>query len=195
MIADPARLAAQGMTYEDLATAIRQSTTVDAVGRVPSTYKQFLVVTTNEARSADDIANVVVGHGLHVRDVASVIPGTEDHVRIIAGDGKPAAALNISRQVGGNTLDIADSITGIAKALTATLPPGVHLKPLYDQASLVREAVHSVRDAMLIGAALAVIVLLLFLRHLRITAISASSIPLTLAITVFVMSLGGRHST
>ena len=192
VIADPARLAAQGMTYEDLAAAIRQSTTVNAVGRMPSTYKQFLVVTTNEARSADDIAAVVVGHGLHVRDVASVIPGTEDHVRIIAGDGKPVAALNISRQVGGNTLQIADSITGIAKALAATLPPGVHLKPLYDQASLVREAVHSVRDAMLIGAALAVVVLLLFLRHLRITAISASSIPLTLAITVFVMSLGGQ---
>ncbi|HEY8062156.1 MAG TPA: efflux RND transporter permease subunit [Gemmatimonadales bacterium] len=192
VIADPARLAAQGMTYEELATAIRQSTTVDAVGRMPSTYKQFLIVTTNEAHSAEDIAGVVIGHGLHVRDVATVIPGTEDHVRIIAGDGKPAALLNISRQVGGNSLDIADSVAAIATGLARSLPPGVHLKPLYDQASLVREAVHSVRDAMLIGATLAVIVLLLFLRHLRITAISASSIPLTLAITVFVMSLGGQ---
>ena len=192
VIADPVRLAAHSMTYEDLATAIRQSTTVDAVGRMPSTYKQYLIVTTNEARSADDIADVVVGKGLRVRDVAMVIPGTEDHVRIIAGDGKPAAALNITRQVGGNTLQIADSITAIAAGLSKTLPPGVHLKPLYDQAALVREAVKSVRDAMLIGAALAVIVLLLFLRHARITAISASSIPLTLAITIFIMSLGGQ---
>ena len=192
VIADPARLAAQGMTYEDVATAIRQSTTVDAVGRMPSNYKQYLIVTTNEARSADDIAAIVIGHGVHVRDVASVIPGTEDHVRIISGDGKPAAALNITRQVGGNTLQIADSITGLANGLEKTLPPGVHLKPLYDQASLVREAVTSVRDAMLIGAGLAVIILLLFLRHAKITAISASSIPLTLAITVFIMSLGGQ---
>ncbi len=193
VIADPARLAAQGMTYEDLATAIKQSTTVDAVGRVPSNYKQFLIVTTNEAHSTDDIAAVVVGHGLHVRDLATVIPGTEDHVRIISGvTGKPAALLNIARQVGGNTLQIADSITGIANELAKTLPPGVHLKPLYDQASLVREAVTSVRDAMLVGAGLAVVILLLFLRHARITAISASSIPRTLAITVFIMSLGGQ---
>ncbi|MES1259650.1 MAG: efflux RND transporter permease subunit, partial [Gemmatimonadota bacterium] len=192
VIADPSRLAAQGMTYDELAAAIRGSTTVDAVGRVPSNYKQYLIVTTNEARSADDIAAIVVGHGLHVRDLAAVIPGTEDHVRIIAGDGKPAAALNITRQVGGNTLQIADSITGLANELAKTLPPGVHLKPLYDQASLVREAVTSVRDAMLIGAALAVVILLVFLRHARITAISASSIPLTLAITVFIMSLGGQ---
>ena len=192
VVADPARLAAQNMTYEGLAAAIRQSTTVNAVGRMPSNYKQYLIVTTNEARSADDIGEIVVGHGLHVRDVAMVIPGTEDHVRIIAGDGKPAASLNITRQVGGNALAIADSVTSIANNLAKTLPPGVHLKPLYDQASLVREAVSSVRDAMLIGAALAVIILLLFLRHARITAISASSIPLTLAITVFIMSLGGQ---
>jgi multidrug efflux pump subunit AcrB len=66
------------------------------------------------------------------------------------------------------------------------------VKPIYDQALLVREAVRSVRDAMLIGAALAVIVLLVFLRHGRITAISATSIPLTLAITVFVMRLLGQ---
>src|SRR5206468_635920 len=59
-------------------------------------------------------------------------------------------------------------------------------------AELVREAVRSVRDAMLIGATLAVIVLLAFLRHGRITAISAASIPLTLAITVFIMSMVGQ---
>src|SRR5258708_3924996 len=73
-----------------------------------------------------------------------------------------------------------------------TLPPGVHVKPVYDQAQLVREAVSSVRDAMLIGAALAVLVLLVFLRHGPIPAISATSIPLTLAITVFVMRLLGQ---
>src|SRR5438309_8875372 len=77
-------------------------------------------------------------------------------------------------------------------AIAPTLPPGVHLKPVYDQAELVRAAVHSVRDAMLVGAALAVLVLLAFLRHGRITAISATSIPLTLAITVFVMRMLGQ---
>src|SRR5213079_2827540 len=87
---------------------------------------------------------------------------------------------------------IADSIAAIAQGLRSQLPPGVHLKAVYDQAELVRDAVKSVRDAMIIGAVLAVIILLLFLRHGRITAISASSIPLTMAITVFVMSRVGQ---
>ena len=97
VIADPAKLSAQQMTFTDLATAIQTATTVDAVGRMPEDYRQYLIVTTNEAHSADDIANIVVGHGLRVGDLASVRSGTEDHVRIVAGDGKPAALLNITQ--------------------------------------------------------------------------------------------------
>jgi CzcA family heavy metal efflux pump len=192
VVADPARLAGQQLTFEDVANAIRQATTVTAVGRMPENYRQYLIVSAAEAHSIDDVANVVIGHGVRVRDIASVTSGTEDHVRIIAGDGKPAALLNITRQPGGNTVAIADSVAAIASSLARTLPPGVHLKAVYDQAALVRDAVKSVRDAMLIGAVLAIAVLLLFLRHPRITAISAASIPLTMAITLFVMSLVGQ---
>src|SRR5207248_9530203 len=91
VVADPARLAAQGMTYQDLADAIRQAVTVQAVGRVAQDYRQYLIVTDQEAHGPDDIGGVVIAHGLRVRDVASVQVGTEDHVRIVAGDGKPAA--------------------------------------------------------------------------------------------------------
>ena len=193
VIADPVRLAEQGLSYDDVAAAIRGSTAVNAVGRVAQDYKQYLVVTAPLATSAEQIGNVVLGKGgIRVRDVATVEVGTEDHVRIVAGDGRPAALLNITRQVGGNTTAIADSVAGAAAELSKTLPPGIILKPVYDQASLVRDATKSVRDAMIIGAVLAVIILFLFLRKGRITAISASSIPLTLAITVFIMSLVGQ---
>jgi len=89
VIADPARLASQGMTYGDLADAIRRAITVQAVGRVAQTTGSNLIVTDQEARAPDDIGAVVIRGGLRVRDVASVQLGTEDHVRIIAGDGKP----------------------------------------------------------------------------------------------------------
>jgi CzcA family heavy metal efflux pump len=192
VVADPVRLAEQGLSYEDLATAIRGATSPNAVGRVAQDYKQLLVVTATEATRAEDIANVVVGRGLRVRDVATVELGTEDHVRIIAGDGRPAALLNITRQLDGNTVAIADSVERAAATLRRTLPAGVRLKAVYDQASLVREATRSVRDAMLVGAVLAVAILFVFLRRVRITAISAASIPLTMAITVFVMWLIGQ---
>ena len=172
--------------------AITEATTVNTVGRVSRDYKQYLIVTAQEPHSIEDIKNVVIGHGVRVGDVATVDVGTIDHVSIIAGDGKPAALLNITRQPGGNTVALADSVARIAENIAPNLPPGVKLKVVYDQSALVRDAVKSVRDAMLIGAFLAVIVLLLFLRQGRITAISASSIPLTLAITLFVMYLIGQ---
>lgn len=193
VVADPARLASVGLGYQDLADAIRSATEVEAVGRVAKDYRQYLVITDQEAHTAEDIGAVALPGGLRVRDVATVTVGTEDHVRAIAGDaGRPAALLNITRQVGGNTVALADSVAKVAASFAKTLPPGVRLKPVYDQALLVREAVASVRDAMLIGAALATIILFIFLRHGRITAISAATIPLTLVITVFIMRLFGQ---
>ena len=192
VVADPSRLAGLGLTYDDLANAIKKATTVSAVGRVARDYRQYLVVTDVEAHTPEDIGAVVLPNGLRVRDVATVSLGTEDKVSIIAGDGKPAAQISVTRQLGGNSISIADSVAGAFRGLQSDLPPGVQVKAVYDQASLVRDAVHGVRDAMLIGAILAVIVLFLFLRHGRITAISATSIPLTLIITVAAMRALGQ---
>lgn len=192
VIADPVRMTTLGLSYTDLARAIATGVQPAAVGRETRAYQQYLVVTDLEAHTADDVADVVVRPGTRVRDVATVVMGTEDHGALVAGDGKPAALINISRQVGGNTVAIADSVEKEMAALQRTLPRGMRLKPVYDQAVLVREAVGSVRDAMIVGAVLAVIVLLLFLRHGRITAISAASIPITMAISVFGMWLLGQ---
>ena len=192
VIADPARLASLGMSYGDVAQEIQHSLSVEGLGRVTRSYSQYLVVGDQEIRSADRVGDIVIGNGVRVRDIATVSLGTSDRVSVIAGDGRPAVLLNVTRQIGGNTVAIADSIAQIAASLAKTLPPGIRLRPVYDQAALVRDALTSVRDAMLIGAVLAVLVLLVFLRNARVTAIAASSIPLTLAITVGIMARLGQ---
>jgi CzcA family heavy metal efflux pump len=192
VVAEPARLAAAGLTFADLADALRRSLDVMAIGRVEANYKQLLVITDNDAHSAEEVAALVLPGGARVGEIARVSAGTEDRVRLISGDGVPAVLINVSRQPDGNTLEVASAVAGELRALQPSLPPGVNVKAVYDQADLVREGVHSVRDAMLIGAALVIIVLLLFLREPRITLISALTIPLALALTVFVMRLMGQ---
>lgn len=192
VVADPVRLAGARITYDELAAAIRAGITPAVVGRVTRDHRQLLVVTDLEARSVADVEAVLVRPGLRVRDIAGVRPGVQDRVSIVAGNGRPAALINVSRQPGGNTVAVADSVATAVAALRAVLPPGAVLRPVYDQALLVRESVASVRDAMLIGAALAVLVLLVFLGDLRVTAVSATAIPLTMAITVLVMWLAGQ---
>ncbi len=192
VVADPAKLAGAGLSYAGLADAIHAALGVHPVGRADRDYLQYLVLMDREAHDAGDIGAVVLPGRLRVRDVADVRLGTEERVSLIRGDGQPAALINISRQAGGSTLEVADSVAATLRALAPSLPKGVRVEVVYDQASLVREAVGSVRDAMLIGALLAVVVLLAFLRDARITAISALAIPLTMAITVFGMKLLGR---
>jgi multidrug efflux pump subunit AcrB len=192
VIADPARLATLGVSYDALAEAIRGTLGVQAIGRVDRNYQQFLVLLDAEAHDVDDVGDVVLRGALRVRDVATVSMAAEERVRLIRGNGKPAALINISRQPNGNTLELSDSVAQTIDAIQKTLPAGITVQRVYDQAALVREAVRSVRDAMIIGAILAVIILLLFLRDLRITAISAAAIPLTMAITVFGLKLLGR---
>src|SRR5512140_3726770 len=110
VIADPARLATAGLSYADLGDAIRSARGVSAVGRADANYRQYLVLMQNEAQSPDDVANVVLKGTLRVKDVAQVRVGTEDRVRLIRGDGRPGALINVARQPGGNTLQVADSV-------------------------------------------------------------------------------------
>ncbi len=192
VVADPVRLAARGMTWDELAAAIQGASTVTALGPLPTSYRQYLLLGGREVHAAEDVAALPISPVLRVRDVADVRVGTTDRTMLVTGGGAPAAFITVSRQVGGNTLAIADSIAGTARTLAAELPPGVRLVPVYDQAMLVRDAIRSVRDAMLVGAVLAVLVLLAFLRDIRVTAISAAVIPVTMAITTFVMALLGQ---
>ena len=167
VIADPARLMAHGLSYTDLSEAIRRAVTVQAVGRVAQNYRQYLIVTDQEAHAAGDIGNVVVRGGLHVRDVATVQLGTEDHVRIIAAMAGPQPS-SISRANSAAIRALADSVAescGRSRLRSAGRSPQARLRPS-------RAGPRAVWwDAMLIGAALAV-VCALFLPW-RITAISA----------------------
>src|SRR2546423_7920027 len=115
---------------------------------------------------------VVLGSGLHVRDVATVQLGTEDPVRIVAGDGKPAALINVARQIGGNTVAIADSVAGVMAGLAGPPPPGGRGQTAYDPAAPGGGGSPPLRGAPLVRPPLAGGVLLPVLRHGRITAAS-----------------------
>ena len=111
------------------------------------------------------------------------------------------ALISISRQIGGNILQVVAQIKDLAAHLGSAIPPTLHLSVVYDLAQFVTESIASVRDAILIGSGLAVLILFLFLREGRTTIIAATTLPLCVIGTFFfvrlfggtinVMSLGG----
>ena len=195
VVVDPDRLNAAKLTLEQVGDALKATNQVVSVGRLPKDYRQYLVLTSGELQSVEDVRGVVVafrsGTPLYLGDLADVREGVIDRTTLISGNGQPAALVNVARQIRGNILEVADGAWAALKDYRASLPPAVKLQVVYDLAEFVRSAVASVRDAILIGALLAVLVLVAFLRDLRVTAIAAVSLPLTLVGTFFVLQLVG----
>jgi multidrug efflux pump subunit AcrB len=208
VIVTPERLAANHLTISQIEDAIAQTSSVTSVGRVSRDYQQYNVLATGEALSLDDVRHIVVStpsstknkpedNGadrapIRVGDVAEVKYGAEDRTSMFTGDGVPAAIISVTRQIGGNTVDIADEVDQAIAEVRPELPRGVKVERVYNQAAFVRASIANVRDAILIGGFLAVVILLAFLGHVRITVIAATTIPLTVIITFFFMRLFGQ---
>jgi CzcA family heavy metal efflux pump len=195
VIVDPDRLNAARLTLEQLSDALKATNQVVSVGRLPKDYRQYLVLASAELTSIDDVRKVVVafrqGTPLYLGDLAEVREGVVDRTTLVSGNGKPAALISVARQIRGNILAVADGAWTALAQYRPSLPPSVRLQVVYDLAEFVRNAVASVRDAILIGAFLAVLVLVAFLRDWRVTAIAAISLPLTMIGTFFVLRLTG----
>jgi multidrug efflux pump subunit AcrB len=191
VLADPNRLAAYGLTLADLATAIRNGNVLTAVGQVQDRGRLSLVIADQNVVDAKAVGAIVVKSDpagiVRVADLATVRDGVVPQWLRIVEDGRPAVLFNIYEQPDGNAVQIARDV---AKALAGVrLPPGVKLVNWYDQSELVTQSVASVRDAVLIGLALAAVVLLGFLRSWRVTLVAVIVVPATLATTVLVLSM------
>ncbi len=192
---DPARLVANQVGVDEVAKAIENTNQAAAAGRVDRDYKQYAIVVSGLTSSPEAVGQVVVrrvgDRAVRVADLGSIGYGAEDLFQVVAGNGRPAALVNVARQPGGNTLRLQSAVQATIDSIRPLLPAGVRFDPVYDQAALVRESMHGVRDAMLIGSSLAVAVLLLFLGEWRTTLAAALSLPLTVAITLLGIALAG----
>ena len=176
--------------------ALKAANQLAPVGRYSAGGKQFLVLASGLLPSVEALAQAPVvargGATLRVADLARVFPGTPDRTSLVTGNGKPAALVNVSQQVGANILEVRDGVESRLSELTKSLPSGLTITKVYDLAGFVEDAMSSVRDAILIGGVLAVIVLFVFLRDWRVTAIAALTLPLTVVTTFLFMKLFGE---
>lgn len=137
---------------------------------------------------------VLVKNGAVVRvaDIGQVFPGSPDRTLLVTGNGRDAVSVSISQQIGANILTLQQGVDDTLAALRKTLPAGLTVTKVYDLAEFVRSAIDNVRDAILIGGLLAIVVLMIFLRDVRLTAIAAVTLPLAVVPTfVFMRVLGG----
>lgn len=193
--ADPQKLQAMHLSLEDLSQAVTKGNTIRSVGKLNYQYQQFQVIVTGEAVSEDEIGRIPLtqkgGVPVLVSQVAKVVPSFADKNTIVAANGTESVLLNIVRQPSANSVTMVDAVKVELEKLKPLLPKGVEIGVFYDQSNLIKDAVQSVEEAVLIGAVLAVVVLMLFLGDLRATIVTAAIIPATVLITFLIMRLAG----
>jgi CzcA family heavy metal efflux pump len=194
---DPARLQAAGITVTDILDAIRRTNLIDSPGLLEHEHQLVLGLISGQVRTPEEIGQIVVktskdGVPIRLGDIAKVAPSEAPVYTMVTANGKPAVLLSVHRQPESNTLDVANEVHQKIAELRPTLPPGVHLEAFYDQSTIVKDSIASVRDAVLLGIILSSVILVLFLRDWGTSFVAGLVIPVTLLLTLIVLKLTGQ---
>lgn len=191
---DPARMLQHDLAPADVVSGLAKNNVVASAGRMNESHRMLLTVVTTDLHRADQIAAVplatVGGQPVRVSDVGSVELGIrEDFIRAASEHGA-AVLVGISRRPSGNTVQIAADARRVLDDFRRRYPD-VQFSVSYDQSDLVTESFNSVRDAILLGLVLAVLVVLAFTMSPMSALVAAIVVPCTVAITFVVMKAVG----
>lgn len=191
---DPAKLQARALAPQAVADAIGRGNVLASGGLLESPYRLYLALTDGRAASPQAIAALPVataagGQPVTIGDVGRVSESVTPRFTRITANGREAVLINIYQQPGGNTVAIDEGLKRAIAEGRHLMPPDVIESQFYNQAELITEAMGSVRDSILVGIALGIGVIWLFLRKFRLTLLAALSIPVSLGITILVLKL------
>ncbi|HEY3269606.1 MAG TPA: MdtB/MuxB family multidrug efflux RND transporter permease subunit [Geothrix sp.] len=193
--ANPADLAAKGLTLGDVRTAVAQSNVNQAKGSFDGLRQAYAIGANDQLLSSEDYRPLIIayknGAPVMLSDVALVRDDVEN-VRLAAWKNTtPAVILNIQRQPGANIIAVVDRVKELLPQLRASLPAAVELTILTDRTTTIRASVADVEFTLILTIALVVMVIFLFLRTLAATIIPSVAVPLSLVGTFAVMYLLG----
>jgi len=172
---DPAKLAAKNLTLEDIRGVLAATTTNAAKGTLYSDIRSFTLAANDQLSQASDYNNVIIayrnGGAVRVKDVGQAIDGPENLYTGAWDNNKPAVLLVVFKQPGANVIETVDRVKNALPRLQAAIPPAVTVDILSDRTETIRASVDDVQFTLGLTIALVVLVILLFLRNLRVTVI------------------------
>jgi Cu(I)/Ag(I) efflux system membrane protein CusA/SilA len=206
VVVDPSRLRAQGITLSKLREAIRSSN-ADVGGRtVELSEFEFIVRGRGYLKSVADIESIVLkteaGTPLRVKDVARVELGPDERRGIteMNGQGEVAGGIVLQR-FGANALDVIESAKKRLSEVTASLPKGTEILPVYDRSHLIEAAIETLKGTLIEESVIVALVCVVFLLHVRSALVAILMLPVgilmafagmkALGLGANIMSLGG----
>ena len=184
---DAGRLQAYNLTVTDVSKALQSQNAEVPGGRVEAGPEAMTLRTRGRVQSVEEFGDVVVkqrdGHPILLRDVARIEDGMADALTKANISGDPTVLLTIRRQSGTNTVEVVQSVKERLADLKAVTPPGYNIRVVRDQSEFIKASIDTVEDHLVLGSALAALVVLFFLWNWRSTLIAAIAIPTSIVAT------------
>jgi HAE1 family hydrophobic/amphiphilic exporter-1 len=181
---DPARLAAAGLTLEDIRSQIAVVSVSSPKGNIDDATRSFTILNNDQLTDAASWNDAIVAKkgaaAIRVRDVGKAVAGPEDAYRAHWTNGQLGVALDIFRQPGHNVVDTVDRVKAELPRLQASLPSSIKLAVVTDRTTTIRASLRDVQFTLGLTIALVVLVIFIFLRNLWATAIASVTVPLAL---------------
>ena len=193
---DLARMNAYGVTTQDVIRAFQAEHVQMPGGFLVGDATEYLIKLDLEFHKPADLERLVVsyraGAPVRLRDIARVEDGLEDDRRLARYNGAPAVGLGIVKVTGANAVAVIEAVKQrLAEEILPRLPPGMQLSVASDDSDLILELVSALEEHLLLGTLLTALVVWLFLKSFRATAIIALAIPVSLLGAVAVMYFAG----
>ncbi len=191
----PEALKAFDLTPVMVATKLRAANVEIPAGRMGDGNREWIVRTMGRFTSLQQIRDVVIltpqGRLVRLEEIAKVVDTEVEPLSASRLNGHPAIGLEVRRQSGANTVQVADDVRLQLEKIKEQLPPGMEITVASDNSRFIRDAVHEVITNIIWGGSLAVLVIFLFLANVRTTIISGLAIPISIIATFTLMrSLG-----
>lgn len=192
---DPDRLAARGLTPNDVEAAIARENAEIPGGRVEGAEREFSVRTHGEVNTPDQFASIIIARNddgiVRLGDVATVEIGAEDERTITRYNLRPAIGLGIIKQSKASTIDVARAVRETLPELEKALPEGMRLDVAYDSSEFIEASIAEVAETLIIAMCLVILVVLAFMKSMRATIIPTLAIPVSIIGTFTVIYFAG----
>ncbi|MGO4407658.1 efflux RND transporter permease subunit [Bosea sp. RAF48] len=181
---EPAKLAARGLSLEDIRTPLSVTTVNSPKGTINGSARAYTIYANDQLTDARSWNDVIIayrdGNPVRVRDIGQAVSAPLDDTQAGWADGKPGVFLVIFKQPGANVIATVDKVMEALPHLTAGISPGIKIGVLSDRTQTIRAAVKDVQFTLLVTIALVVLVIFVFLRSLWATIIPSLTVPLAL---------------
>jgi HAE1 family hydrophobic/amphiphilic exporter-1 len=192
---DPVRLDSLGMGVNDVVNGIKSENTNTPLGRITKGQAEYPLRIDGKPERADQYRKMVViqknGRPITLGEVARVSDGIEEKRKLALVNGQPAIGLDIYKQSGGNQVELVDTVKKVMAKVQKELPPGVTISLVRDGSIMTRDSLADVKETLIIGGILTVLIVFCFINSWRSTVITGVTLPISVISSFIIMNAMG----